>query len=200
MRLIASVRRDCAPVFVTLTYPERFPGERQAKRDLDVFIKRLGRRFPDVAGVWKIEPQQRGAPHFHLLIWNVPLHELRKFVPLAWHEIAGQGDPKHLLWHLGGLGNQFCVQPARKGVKAFWYASKYISKEVAQDCQHWGRWWGVFFRERLPFGQVLNIPVSEEKAIEFIRYMRRYANLPSRDYKSLTIICDPKQWLDRLLG
>lgn len=199
MRTLASVKRDNLPFFVTLTFPADYPTIERAKRDLDTFIKRLARKFPKVAGVWKLEPQKRGAPHFHLLIWGVEDDDLTMFVPDAWYEIVGSGDPKHLLWHKGKLGNKHCVQRIEKQRGVFWYASKYMSKEVAETYSDWGRWWGVFRRDNLPLGEVVNVEVTEEKAIEFIRYMRRYAHIRSRDYKTLTVICNPDIWVNRLL-
>lgn len=199
MRTLASVRRDNLPFFVTLTFPADYPAIERAKRDLDTFIKRLVRKFPSAAGVWKLEPQKRGAPHFHLLIWGVEDDDLTMFVPVAWYEIVGSGDINHLLWHKGKLGNKHCVQKIEKQRGVFWYASKYMSKEVAETFSDWGRWWGVFRRGNLPFGEVVNVEVTEEKAIEFIRYMRRFAHIRSRDYKSLTVICNPDFWVYRLL-
>jgi hypothetical protein len=199
MRTLAEVRRDCLPLFVTLTFPAYYPTIERAKRDLDTFIKRMARKFPTVAGVWKLEPQKRGAPHFHLLIWGASFAELLSFVPLAWYEIVGSGDPNHLAWHKGELGNSPCVQQIEKQQGVFWYASKYMSKEVGTQFSDWGRWWGVFHRNNLPLGEVVNVEVTEEKAVEFIRYMRRYARVKSRSYKSLTIICNADLWINRLL-
>lgn len=200
MRTLASVKRDNLPFFVTLTFPADYPTIERAKRDLDTFLKRLARKFPSVAGVWKLEPQKRGAPHFHLLVWGVEDDDLTMFVPVAWYEIVGSGDPNHLLWHKGKLGNKHCVQRIEKQRGVFWYASKYMSKEVAETYSDWGRWWGVFHRGNLPLGELVNVEVTEKKAIEFIRYMRRYAHIRSRDYKSLTVICNnPDQWVERLL-
>ena len=199
MRTLAEVRRDCLPVFVTLTFPAHYPTIERAKRDLDTFIKRLARQFPAVAGVWKLEPQKRGAPHFHLLIWGVSYSELLAFVPVAWCEVVGSDDPNHLAWHKGELGNSPCVQQIESQRGVFWYASKYMSKEVGTMFSDWGRWWGVFHRDNLPLGEVVNVEVTEEKAIEFIRYMRRFAHIRSRDYRTLTIICDADFWINRLL-
>jgi len=199
MRTLAKVRRDCLPVFVTLTFPAGYPTIERAKRDLDTFIKRLARKFPNIAGVWKLEPQKRGAPHFHLLVWGADHLPMVLFVPQAWHEIAGNGDPNHFAWHMGLLGNKPCVQIIEKQQGVFWYASKYMSKKVSETFTDWGRWWGVFFRERLPVGAVVNIKITERKAIEIIRYMRRFARIKSRDYKSLTIICNADFWVNRLL-
>jgi len=74
-----------------------------------------------------------------------------------------------------------------------------MSKEVGTMFSDWGRWWGVFHRDNLPLGEVVNVEVTEEKAIEFIRYMRRFAHIRSRDYRTLTIICDADYWMNRLL-
>lgn len=199
MRTLASVKQDNLPLFVTLTFPSDYPTIERAKRDLDTFIKRMARKFSRVAGVWKLEPQKRGAPHFHLLVWGASYAEMLSFVPQAWYEIVGSDDANHLAWHKGELGNNPCVQRIEKQRGVFWYASKYMSKEVGENFADWGRWWGVFFRERLPFGEVRIIPTTEEKAVEFIRYMRRYARVRSRDYKSLTVICNADKWVNRLL-
>jgi hypothetical protein len=202
-RLVNSVRTDFIPLFVTLTYPSEFPDKRENfKRDLDVFIKRLVRKFPDVAGVTKLEPQGRGAPHFHLLVWRVSLRDLREFVPLAWHEVVKKRQvcpDVHLLFHEGLLGNEHCVQELKSRGGVNWYISKYMSKTVAAECDDWGRWWGVFGRERLPFGETIIVQVTEQKAIEFIRYMRRYGRIRSRDYRSLTVICNSDFWAAKLL-
>lgn len=60
-------------LFVTLTYPGRFPSLAQAKEDLRVWAQRL-QRIADKTGIrvgmlWRLERQRRGAPHFHILVW-----------------------------------------------------------------------------------------------------------------------------------
>jgi hypothetical protein len=45
--------------------------------------------------IWKLELQDRGAPHFHLLIFGL------RYLPAAllarrWYEIVGSGDVNHL--------------------------------------------------------------------------------------------------------
>jgi hypothetical protein len=132
-------------------------------------------------------------------VWGVDYLELLSFVPVAWYEIVGSGDENHLRWHKGELGNSPCVQQIESQRGVFWYASKYMSKEVGTMFSDWGRWWGVFFRGRLPVGEVVHLEVTEKKAIEFIRYMRRFAHIRSRDYRALTIICNADYWLNRLL-
>lgn len=82
MRALARTKADCLPVFMTLTYPDNFPGDPSTwKGHLRAWCKRLKREHPEAAGFWKLElkPRLSGdnvgkvAPHFHLLLWNLPL-------------------------------------------------------------------------------------------------------------------------------
>ena len=204
MYFIASVRRDASlPLFITLTYPENFPDPKQSKKHLDAFFKRFNRAYPEHGTVWKLEPQERGAPHFHLMAWGCELSALMEFIPSAWYDIAGGGDEKHLLWHCGKFGNQHCVQQVRKfeGVRS--YASKYLGKtfEVAGWSEKWtGRFWGVVNRSNIPLGELVQEEVTREKAIELLRYERRFSGLNKfRTNKSLTIFCDASQWIEKVL-
>jgi hypothetical protein len=204
-REIAKVLNVAIPSFVTLTYPKDFPNMAEVfKRDFDSFIKRLARKFPNVAGIWKLEPQKRGAPHFHLLVWGADIAELREFVPEAWYEVVGSCDPNHLAWHKGELGNEHCVRAVESLSHARAYASKYMGKKVDFTCTDWGRWWGVFFRGRLPNGEKKGNDISDKKAIEIIRYMRKFLEHVTkkkirRSFSSLTIICNVDFWMSRLL-
>jgi hypothetical protein len=81
LRALSRTQRDKLPVFVTLTYPDGFPGDpRRWKDDLKAWVKRVIRQFPDCAGFWKLELKVRQsgvnqgavAPHFHLLLWGLP--------------------------------------------------------------------------------------------------------------------------------
>lgn len=204
MYFIASVKRDAGlPLFITLTYPEEFPDPKQSKKHLDIFFKRLQRAHPEHGTVWKLEPQERGAPHFHLMTWGCDLLELMRFVPQAWYEIAGGGDYKHFIWHSGEFGNQHCVQQVRKFEGVRNYASKYLGKtfEVAGWSEQWtGRFWGVINRSNIPLGELIQEEVTEAKALELLRYERRFAGLNKfRSNKSLTIFCDASQWIEKVL-
>ena len=86
MDLFASLRTDCLPHLATLTYPDQFPLYRnEYKRHMDTLGKRMRRRWPNSAIIWKLEFKKRLsgknkggiAPHYHLFIFNVPL----RFVP-----------------------------------------------------------------------------------------------------------------------
>jgi hypothetical protein len=204
MSVIAGVQRDAVlPVFVTLTYPKTFPEPKQSKKDLKSFIMRMKRAFPGAGIIWKLEPQKRGAPHFHLLVWGVKVASLRAWVPTAWFEIAGGGDNLHLLWHEGKLKNKHCTQQVNsfKGVWA--YASKYLGKtfEVAGwDSKAVGRFWAVVNPANIPFGEPMKIDITRADAVQGIRYIKRVIHAKKRSYPSLSMFCDSQQWIDRIFG
>lgn len=132
-------------LFVTLTYPGAYPGAWGVwKRQLDTWIKRLRRRLPGCGGVWKLEPQKRGAPHFHLLLVGVPFLA-REWLSRSWYEVVGSGDKRHL-----AAGTNVELARSHRGVVA--YASKYVAKQERLPVE-WdagvGRWWGVFGRREL---------------------------------------------------
>lgn len=207
MRTIARVRRDASlPCFVTLTYPDRFPTVEQAKRDLKVFLQRFKRAFPEAGGIWKLEPQQRGAPHYHMLVWGVDEVELFIWVLRAWHEIAGQGDENHYLFHAGMLkGSKPCVSQVRSFRGVWSYASKYLGKvfEVVEWGSRWtGRYWGTFSPKNVPFGELLQVDLTLPQVHDLMRYQRRFSkqrcHRASRYQNSMTIFCDADQWAMRM--
>jgi len=176
LREIARTKRSEIPLFVTLTYPFVFPTDNKVyKRHLDNFFKRLARAFPNASAVWKLEPQERGAPHYHLLVWGVSHADLAAFAPLAWYEIAGGQDEKHLIFHQGGFANRHCVEVPYSYNGVMSYVSKYMSKKVLSGWVGVGRWWGVFRKENLPVGELIKIPISKSQSKDLFRYMRRFA-------------------------
>lgn len=205
LMVIARVRRDAPlPLFLTLTYPDRFPEPLEAKKHFNMLLWRIGRKFKGAVGlIWKLEPQQRGAPHFHCLVWGVKFEELFPWVAFQWYEIAGGGDERHLKWHLGAYDNEPCVGQVRSWRGVWSYASKYLGKtfEVAEWGDKWtGRYWGVRWPQNIPFGQERVIPIDFGKAVEIMRYQRRFSHAPGRDYAKLVTFCNADLWRDKLLG
>jgi hypothetical protein len=133
------------------------------------------------------------------------LDELRAFVPQNWYEIVNSGDMKHLQWHCGQLGNEHCVQPMKSVQGVMAYTGKYFGKVIDtlpdEFSDLWakiGRYWGVMGRENLPLAPEVEIELTDKQAFRLIRYMRRFAKLKSRSYKSLTVICNAEYWFDHL--
>ena len=200
MRAIAGVRLDAdLPLFITLTYPSSFPDARSSKKHLDTFFKRFTRAFPSHGSIWKLEPQKRGAPHYHILTWGCELQQVAEFVPLAWYQIAGAGDNKHLFWHMGALDNQHCVQQVNSRNGVMRYASKYLGKTFeVEGWQSSGRFWGIVGRTNIPFGELRIEEVTRSKAVEVMRYQRRFAHLKGSSKKSSTVMCNASQWVEKL--
>jgi len=143
---------------LTLTYPAEFPTNgRRVKGHFKALRKRLLRRFPQFRGIWWLEFQLRGAPHFHILS-NIDLRdcgdllELRRrdrvcyvnkeiwlWLSRAWFEIVASGDQKHLR-----AGSCWEVIDNEDGAirYAAAHASKPKQKQVPEDFQNVGRFWG----------------------------------------------------------
>ena len=225
-RKMAQTRIKCKPLFVTLTYPDDFPGSpRQWKRDLKVFFQRLLRAFPEVGDIWKLEPQKRGAPHYHMLVWlpygYAEIHKFTKWVADNWYEIVGSGDINHWKWHMGllGNGNLPCVGTINSPRGAMAYAGKYMGKlteegdlepELLKAWGEAGRWWGVIGKKNIPWADLVEVEVSFQEAAILMRLIRRASRyvkngkmyqIKSRQYQSLNFIAwqaGADFWFDRL--
>jgi hypothetical protein len=102
---------------VTLTYPGRWedvaPDGRTVKRHLEAFKMRWARAFgAPIVGLWKLEFQRRGAPHFHLLL-SVPAlmpdgSPFASWLSSTWASIVNAPDPLEYARHLSaGTGLDF---------------------------------------------------------------------------------------------
>jgi hypothetical protein len=171
-------------VFITLTYPEAFPSARASKRDLDTFAKRFTAAQGRHWFIWKLEPQQRGAPHYHLLAFMPGQRcyiSLLEWVARAWHEIAGGGDENHLKWHLGALGNRPCVEVVKDFAGVGRYASKYLGKATdgGEEWQHPGRYWGQRHPELAPITRItesVDLEQAKQMRRQCIRYFEHQAS------------------------
>jgi hypothetical protein len=87
-KFAALERRDA--VFLTLTYDDNFPSPARSKRDLDNFLNRIRRRdgCELASGLWRFEFQRRGAPHFHLVLFNLPFIDKLE-IKRMWSEVTG---------------------------------------------------------------------------------------------------------------
>lgn len=204
---IAKTDRKNIPLLVTLTYPELFPGDWKIwKRHLRILGKRLFRRFPGSGAAWKLEPQKRGAPHFHLLVWGIKFSCLYAFIAQNWYEIVGSGDEKHLV-----AGTR--VEIARYSKASKTYFAKYLGKNEGVWNEGVGRYWGFF--GNIPWANLFQVPISYSVAVQMMRYQRRFMQhvvkveknekgekikvitkpLKGRGYQSLTcMVEDPMKW------
>ena len=172
--LLAECREDFTGAhFVTLTYPAQYPTDPHVfKRHLDSLLKRWARYSPAVRGIWRLEFQRRGAPHYHLLVWGLrgKLAWLRGQVSRAWYSIVASGDEKHLR-----AGTNVQVIESRK--HAGRYVSKYAAKpqalainedtgEVIPPGRFWGSWGNLDRR------QAYAMLMTDTEAVELKRILR----------------------------
>lgn len=181
LRRLASINRRAfhasrvRVIAVTLTYPHEYPEDPEVcKGHLKAFRKRLERRYGPLAALWRMGIQERGAFHFHLLLFAPPsfgsLQGLRRFVSSAWYEVCGKVSEGHLR-----AGTH--VERVRGWRKATSYAEKYLAKEEEfPEGVQTGRIWGIWNKELLPV-RWETIQVSLRDAYRIRRVFRKLARV-----------------------
>lgn len=130
------------------------------------FSNGLHRAYPECSGIWKLEPQERGAPHYHILLFGVDFIHY-SILAQWWYEIVGSGDERHLQ---AGI----CIEAVRSREGVMHYASKlYMGKEIA-GFEGVGRFWGVFNRKKLPLSRAVKAEIAAGELVHFQRMTRRY--------------------------
>lgn len=200
-------------VFLTLTYPKRYPNAKIAKSHLRAFLERMRRRFPKSSALWRLEFQERGAPHFHLVFFNIP------FIPFWqlrawWSQIIRQ--------YIDGQ-KPFVRINYLQGTKAVMsYVSKYVSKaESAASASLFnngsylhavksgaipgvllanlpGRWWGIFNREFLPYAPHVHVSFEQVTDRAFEQVLTRLSlSWPGVDptWRYGVCVFDPQAYL-----
>jgi hypothetical protein len=116
--------------------------------------------------------QQRGAWHFHLLLFVGPsigsVGVLRGFISSSWYEVTGKVSEGHLR-----AGTR--VEAVKKWKQATSYVERYMAKpEEFPEGLQTGRIWGVWNEELLPV-QWETVQVSLKDAIRIRRIYRKLA-------------------------
>lgn len=187
LEYIHTVLRTAAlPQFFTLTFPDFFPTQQEAKDRMDAWFKRLARKFPQVAAIWRMEVIDRKsgkskgqvAPHFHLLIWGgLDVN----WAAQAWFEVNGKSDYAH-------LKHGTDAQDLESWAGAVFYCAKYIAAvEGADTFATVGRCWGVHNRVAMPCQKAPSSrSVSFREALTLLRTMRRLCR--ARDVASAELL------------
>jgi hypothetical protein len=179
LRRLASINRRAFRTFkgrlisINLTYPHEYPEDPVlCKRHLKAFRKRLQRKYGDFAAFWRLGIQQRGAWHFHLLLFVGPsigpIGELRRFISSSWYEVTGKVSEGHLR-----AGTR--VEAVKRWKQATSYVERYMAKpeEFTEGLQT-GRIWGVWNEELLPV-RWESVEVSLRDAFRIRRIYRKLA-------------------------
>lgn len=130
--------------FATLTYPAEFPLDgKLVKEHLRRFRARFERTYGRARVIWRLEFQKRGAPHFHLLVLDVPWLD-RIWLSINWYECVGSNDYKHLK---AGTNVKLVTNSGEKRL-VMAYVGKYTGKEDQSEApeeysdvgRYWGKW------------------------------------------------------------
>lgn len=135
--------------FCSMTYPAVWPDDpREWKAHLRAFRARLERKFGKLRVLWRLEFQERGAPHFHLLLLDAP------FICRFWLSKAWAQCNRGHSWDNFRYGTNI-KGVAKKGEngKIVAYVCKYIAKlpdgESENKHEFTGRYWGRWNVEKI---------------------------------------------------
>jgi hypothetical protein len=120
-------------------------------------FKRLGRKAPRLAAVWRLEYQERGAPHLHIILYNMPFVD-KTWIQQAWGEIVGQERPFTRIEsirsykRLMSYASKYAAKMEDRGFNTVTYLAVGVGIETYGELTA-GRVWGVFNRRGLPFAE-----------------------------------------------
>jgi len=195
LRLMATLDVDnTRTVFVTLTY-HGFPAHETAKKNLKAFLMRVRRKFPDASAIWRLEYQERGSIHFHILFFNLPFWKYSD-LQTVWTQITGEdisgidiclvndhkhamtyvskyvakasADAKKLLTLQARIDRTARTQHSEKYPAALAaYSPTKLDSGAYQHATetHTGRVWGIFGKDRLPYAP-LGMGVIKDAQVE----------------------------------
>jgi hypothetical protein len=216
IELFATLKGGEKAVMITLTYGQHWPSPSASKDHLRTFLQRIRRRWPHVSAIWRLEFQRRGAPHYHIILFNIPFLP-KQDVAAAWHSVIGdeyadwsQGDPRAPFTRIEAI-------KSRRRLIA--YVSKYVAKSDEDESHqpapppqesntgldhaaylHSGRFWGVMNREALPYAAKVVIGLlMDERGERAFWTMRRYAKryfsgIPVWRKQGWSVFGDSRQW------
>lgn len=163
------------PVMVTLTYKREYPTARETKVHRERLCKRFVRR--GWGGHWVLQPQRRGAPHYHLLVSTGWVS--KQWLAQVWEEVTegagGYVDVRQVPSKQGvgymcryisrggdaerdrgpAPGHDAQAEPAavRLDTSAYLTAGESDGGEDGGTWLNPGRWWGVFGGDLVPWAE-----------------------------------------------
>jgi len=156
--------------FITLTFSGS-PTPKEAQAALKRFLMRMRRAYENVSGIWRMERQERGAIHFHLLLFFLPFipkKSLQRVWSICTRETRSIVD----------------IRLASGTRRILSYISKYIAKPTepspltsletvtyqhADDSDGDGRVWGWLNKKALPLGSVIEGFLVTKNSMDRIR-------------------------------
>lgn len=151
---------------LTLTYPNPFlfTGQ-EVKKHLNAVLTWL-RRQVDISYVWFLEFQQRGAPHYHVLLSERPYKAIREDLAHRWSKIVGKGaEEQHKVYQVHKHPASW--EDIRHPDGAARYVAKYAAKQDQKDVPEWyqgvGRFWAASLDVRRSIPDPVTVEIEESE-------------------------------------
>lgn len=195
--------RKC--VFLTLTFGDEFPDVQTAKNALRAFLERMRRKFTDrdVSAIWRMEFQERGAPHFHLIFFNLPWID-KKEIQRWWSEIINVSEPFtriEMIYSVKKLVNYVAKYLAKVDIgqdNSGFNSPTYLHAYAEKYDRNIGRLWGYYNKHLIPFFPLTEItwPTIRGEFMEFRQIAAKfYPPIDSRFSLGFKLYCqDARQW------
>lgn len=175
LALLTGDVKGCRRIGVTLTLPWPVVDSSVMDDFKDVMHRfRVAwlRAFPSSACVFRVELQQRGAPHVHMISW----HSF-PFSPYL-------SDTYFLLWFraVRDLRGASYSDFARFGVRvdnvpnigaAMRYLCDHATKKKQAQLGYKGKQWGILGRANFSFSLGISLPLGERETVLLLRQLRR---------------------------
>jgi hypothetical protein len=152
---------------------------RTAKEYLFTFLKRWRRKYPTLSGIWKLEFQKRGAPHFHLILYNAG-YISKDSIRDSWGHVIGQDKPFTRIERITNYRQGMAYVAKYLGkveTPGFNYGSNLTvsSGDDSARSQSIGRRWGIFNRDWIPFAEKTTETIPHDGSWWLIRrYCSRF--------------------------
>jgi hypothetical protein len=165
--------------FITLTYPHADYASTATGGDFmtsgDVVKQHLKKirqvfTYRGIYGLWFLEFQERGAPHFHFFVFAQLSEKDKAKIRLTWSRIVGSTCPHH---PTRGCDIQILRKKHAAGAYAAKYSSKSEQKIVPERYSSVGRFWGSF--GNIPDNYTdMEVYVSIRELFTMARIARKY--------------------------
>jgi len=191
-------------IFITLTYLSEEINCETSKSHLRAFIKRLQRLFPrsNMSFVWRMEFQERGAIHYHILAFGLPFTP-KEVIQRMWGEIISEICPFtriEMIYSAKKIMNYVSKYVAKvdkqalSGFNSLTYLSAYQKKHGDET----GRVWGIIGKQFLPMAELVICEVGFQYA-KFMQFKEFAAQLYPPLMESLSLgfrlyVMSAKHW------
>lgn len=179
--------REASGWALTLTWHDGFSLEPASwHRQLKAWTMRLRRDWGQFgpAGLWILEFQERGAPHFHLVVvWRrePSLEQFRRWLSRSWNAIAEPGDEKHR--RAGTRADRIDAGSPRGTKRLLAYLVKHAGKSkqkrridlASGELLPTGKMWDVF--GELPQECIALVELEADQLVGLYRRLRRWGRI-----------------------